>query len=465
LKVAVKLGIMIGLLLMIHQWSYGQTALKKTEPLKKTRILFLLDGSGSMLAKWESSDRMKVAKILLSKLVDSLAQYENLELALRVYGHQFDKEKNNCTDSRLEVAFKEGNEEQIKTRLKQIVPRGNTPITYSLEQAAKDFPVDKNARNVLILITDGLESCGGDPCAMAKALQKKRIFLKPFVIGIGIEKQFVPELACMGQYFNAADISSFRKVLDNVVKMALSKTTVSVELKDEQGKPVETNVNLTFINNVTEEPEYNYVHYLSAAGKTDVLDIDALLSYDLVVNTVPPVILKDLDIKPGEHNVFSAKTPQGTLYLRQDAVSPFGVTEAIVREKNSKNTLVALRFGSRQKLLTGTYDLELLTLPRMYLNDVEIKQSQTNTITFPPPGLLNIPTELQGFGSLYVLEKDGSQRWIYNLPESNSRTNLPLQPGQYRLVYRTKTANASKFTDVQNFEIRSAATTTIKLFR
>jgi Ca-activated chloride channel family protein len=460
-----NIGLVFCLLLFLQLTGKAQAPVNKTEPIKKTRILFLLDGSGSMLAKWENSQRMMVAKILLSKLVDSLRQYSNLELALRVYGHQFDKEKNNCTDSRLEVPFKEGNEDQIKTKLKQIVPRGNTPITYSLEQAAKDFPADKNSRNVLILITDGLESCGGDPCATSRALQKKRIFLKPFVIGIGIEKEFVPELACMGQYFNAADINSFRHVLDNVVKIALSKTTVAVELKDEQSKPLETNVNLTFINNVTEEPEYNYVHYLSPAGKTDVLDIDALLSYDLVINTVPPVTLKNLDIKPGQHNVFSAKTPQGTLYLRQDAVSPFGVTEAIVRENGSKNTLVALRFGNRQKLLAGKYDLELLTLPRIYLNDVEVNQGQVSTITFPPPGLLNIPTDLQGYGSLYVLEKDGSQRWIYSLPESSSKINVPLQPGNYRLVYRTKTAQASKYTDVQDFQIRSAATTTIKLFR
>jgi Ca-activated chloride channel family protein len=64
-----------------------------------------------------------------------------------------------------------------------------------------------------------------------------------------------------------------------------------------------------------------------------------------------------------------------------------------------------------------------------------------------------------------VLEKDGSQRWIYSLPESSSKINVPLQPGNYRLVYRTKTAQASKYTDVQDFQIRSAATTTIKLFR
>ena len=56
---------------------------------KKTRILFLLDGSGSMNAKWENSVRMTVAKQLLSKMVDSLKTHKNLEMALRVYGHQF----------------------------------------------------------------------------------------------------------------------------------------------------------------------------------------------------------------------------------------------------------------------------------------------------------------------------------------------------------------------------------------
>ncbi|MEQ9166054.1 MAG: VWA domain-containing protein, partial [Fulvivirga sp.] len=39
---------------------------------EKTRILFLLDGSASMLAKWGQETRMDVAKSLLSNLVDSL---------------------------------------------------------------------------------------------------------------------------------------------------------------------------------------------------------------------------------------------------------------------------------------------------------------------------------------------------------------------------------------------------------
>lgn len=444
--------------------SAGGTAFAQNQKAPpKTRILFLLDASGSMYAKWENSDRMNVAKDLLAHLVDSLEHYENLEVALRVYGHQSGRERNDCKDTKLEVPFAKDNSGSIKKKLAQIVPRGNTPITYSLLQAAGDFPSDKS-RNVIILITDGLESCGGDPCAVSLALQKKRIFLRPFIIGIGIAPEYEQQLSCIGQYFNAADVKTFENVLTEIVKQTLSETTVSVELLDEQERPVETNVNMTFLNAVTGDTEYNYVHYKNGQGKTDMLEIDALVPYDLVVNTTPPVIEQNLKIKPGQHNVIRVKSPQGTLYLRQDGPSPYGQLTALVRESGSPKTLNVQTFGNRHKYLTGQYDLEILTLPRIIRKGVEIKQGQTNTITIPPPGQLAILSQMQGYGSIYELDEGGKQRWIYNLPEDNSKITLALQPGKYKLVYRMKSAQASKFTDVQDFTIKSGATTTVKIF-
>ncbi|MGV3505359.1 MAG: vWA domain-containing protein [Adhaeribacter sp.] len=432
-------------------------------PVKKTRILFLLDMSGSMFAKWENSTRSQVAKDILSRLVDSLAQYKNLDLALRVYGHQYVTGPNSCQDSKLEVPFAENNEKQIISRIAQITPKGNTPITYSLTQAAKDFPADKNARNIIIIITDGLESCGGDPCAASLALQQKRIFLRPFVIGIGNDGAFAQQFSCVGQYFDAADINSFRNIMGEVVSIALSKTTVSVELKDGQGRPLETDVNLTFKNSITALPEYNYVHYLDQARKPDVLEIDALMDYDLVVNTVPPVTLPRLQIRPGKHNVFTVPAAQGILHLRQDGPSQYGQVQAIIRQQNKPETLLALPFGSRQKLLAGTYDLEILTLPRIY-QQVSLRSGAVTPVTYPRPGILSIPNDLQGFGSVYVLHDNGEQEWVCNLPEASSKLNLPLQPGRYRLVYRTRFAKGSKYTDVQDFIIKSAATTSLRLF-
>lgn len=441
----------------------GAAFAQAEQPKPKTRILFLLDASGSMLAKWENSDRMAVAKNLLAHLVDSLEQYENVEVALRAYGHQFGRERNDCQDTKLEVPFAAGNATAIKQKLSDITPRGNTPITFSLQQAASDFPEDRS-RNVVILITDGIESCGGDPCATSEALQKKRIFLRPFVIGIGISPQYEQQLSCIGQYFNAADIETFETVLTEIVTQALSQTTVSVELLDEQDRPRETDVNLTFVNALTGEAEYNYVHFLDAKGKPDVLDVDALLPYHLLVNTTPAVLERDVQLKPGKHNVVRVKAPQGELYLRQDGPSPYGQLQAVVRQAGSGKTLNVQPFGSRHKYLTGKYDLEVFTMPRIMLYGVQLEQGKTNTVTIPPPGQLSIPSQVQGFGSVYELIEGGSQRWLCNLPEDNSKVTLGLQPGKYKLVYRMKSAQSSKYTFVQDFVIRSGATTTVKIF-
>ena len=82
----------------------------------------------------------------------------------------------------------------------QIKPQGNTPIAYSLSESADDFPGVSNYRNIIIIITDGLESCNGDPCQVSRDLQKKGIFLKPFVIGIGMSENYERQFGCLGEF-------------------------------------------------------------------------------------------------------------------------------------------------------------------------------------------------------------------------------------------------------------------------
>lgn len=434
------------------------------EKPKVTRILFLLDASGSMMAAWEGQPRWNVAKRMLSKMVDSLNAYPNLELGLRVYGHQHDNSEKNCEDSRLEVPFAPKNAGAIKAKLTTLKAQGNTPITYSLLQSANDFPVDKTSRNVLLLITDGLESCNADPCVASVALQRKHVFLKPFVIGIGAERDFGKQLECLGHYYNAAEVKTFRTIMNDVIAQTLSKTTVAVNLTDGEGRPTESNVNMTFVNNVTEQPEYNYIHYRDAQGKADVLDIDALQSYDLVINTVPPVRQANLVIKPGRANVLTFKTPQGTLWLQSPQLTPnpYGTMQAVVRDPKGAIVLSAA-FGSRQKLLAGNYEVDILTLPRT-TRRIVIRQGQELAVTYAAPGTLNITSDLKGYGSIYRLNDDESQTWIYALPEGSSKINLAMQPGAYRLVFRTKTSTGSKFTDVRNFTIRSGQTSSVAIF-
>ena len=232
----------------------AQAQVQIQRPPDQTRLLFLLNASGSMFAEWEGRLRMDVAKQMLTELVDSLRVDPKLELGLRVYGHQYHRRFQNCQDTKLEVGFAARNHDRIIGKLRTLQPSGVTPIAYSLEQAATDFPLDPAYRNVVIILTDGIESCDGDPCGVSQALQSRNIFLKPFVIGLGMDQNFAEEFACVGQYYDAQDVNEFRQVLNKILRQSLETTTVSVELLDEQRQPTETDVNVTFVNNVTQAP-------------------------------------------------------------------------------------------------------------------------------------------------------------------------------------------------------------------
>ena len=431
---------------------------------EKTRILFLLDGSGSMLARWENTYRINVAKKLLSDFVDSLRTVNQLELALRVYGHQYDQRLRRCDDSRLEVAFSANNHDRIITVLKNLSPKGNTPIAYSLEQAAKDFPSDKNARNIIIIITDGIESCDGDPCAVSLALQLQNIFLKPFIIGIGMDSKFEEQFGCMGSFYDATDISTFRSALNKALFQTLGKTTVSVELLDIDNKPRETNVNVSFINHFTQTSAFEFVHYRDASGRPDSVQIDPVLSYDLVVNTIPPVRKNEIEITAGRHNVISVQAPQGTLSIIHPGVSEYkdGVI-ALVKRPGTGEILTTFTLPGGEKLLVGNYDIECTTLPRTVFKNVAIRQSQDTNLQIQKPGVVNFLATARGIGSIYQLHEDGTQNWIYNLDAQQTRQTIAIQPGIYKVVYRSENARGSKFTAITEFEIKPGSSLNIKL--
>lgn len=438
-------------------------AQKEEKPPKITRILLIMDASGSMTDKWEGRPRIDIAKEIISKLVDSLKIVPNLELALRVYGHQWDKRYNNCKDTKLEVPFKKGNFDAIKAKIKTIEPKGTTLIANSLQQSADDFPEDKNSRNVIILITDGIEACGGDPCALSIALQKKRIFLKPFIIGIGADENFAKAFSCMGQYFDAKNVQEFRANLNKIFIQTLRETTVVINLLDENDKPTETDVNMSFINTVTGETQYDFVHFIKPDGKPDRVKIDAILTYNIVVNTIPKVVKENVAFEGGIENTVSIKTPQGTLIIK-DKYKEYKDLKAIVYVNNSAEILNVQDCGKKQKYLVGTYDVEALTLPRIKFKDVNIRQGQLTTLTIAIPGLLNISDAIAGFGSIYEVKENGDHEWIYNLPDENTKIQLPIQPGNYKFVFRSNKTRGSEFTDVQFFTIQSGATTNLKPF-
>ena len=127
-------------------------------------------------------------------------------------------------------------------------------------------------------------------------------------------------------------------------------------------------------------------------------------------------------------------------------------------------TINVQNFDQIEKYLTGKYDLEILSLPRLKINDVEIKQSSTTTVEIPMPGIAVIQKNINGYGSVFQ-EKDNKLELIYNLRENDQQESLILLPGSYRVIFRAKFVNKSIYTIEKKFKVESGITNRINLYQ
>jgi len=427
----------------------------------KTRILFIFDASQSMNGRWEKSTKMNVARNFLIEMIDSLEFESNVEMALRVYGHQSSFPPQDCEDTKLEVPFSPDNAGVIRQTLRYLNARGTTPIAYALSQAATDFPESKEmVRNIVVLITDGVEACDGDPCAVSEDLQKKGIILEPFIIGIGLDKRFQKNFECVGEFLEVDKEKNFGGTLNYVISQVLDKTSMQVNLLDENNKPNQSNVPMTFYNHTTGKLRYQYMHTMNSMGLPDTLFIDPLIPYDITIHTLPKLHVDSIRIEPGKHSIVGFRAVQGRLKITSQRTNLLKNLCCIV--KKNENTINVQAISYSQKYLIGNYSLELLTLPRIKIDDVQIKASETTVIEVPRPGLVTIFKPTYGPCDLFI-KIDGIMEWVCALDSRVLRKTLTLQPGNYHLVFRSKTVRLSHYTKKRSFIITSGSSTAVRL--
>lgn len=449
------LGGMIGI-------AQSPASMERDLPKPVTRILFVFDVSQSMIGRWESDTKFNIATRLFSSILDSLRGTPHLEMALRLYGHQNNYPPGDCKDTRLEVPFSDDNVSRIKKALKSFSPKGISPIAFSLSESANDFPACDHCRNVVILITDGIEECDGDPCLVSAELQRQGIILKPFIVGIG--RSFEEQFECAGTYFDARDEDEFRTALKVIISRALNPTTIQVNLLDIYGDPTETNVNMTFYDNVSGKIKYNLIHSMNSKGVPDTLEIDPLTTYDIVVHTIPPVREDSIRLTSGTHNVVGIDVPQGFLAFRAVTNATIKNMPCIIRRAGSHETINVQQFDQTEKYLTGKYDAEILCLPRIIAGNIEIRQNHTTTVEIPRPGIAVIQTSTNGYGSLYLIDK-GELTWLYNMKDTPAHMEtLYLQPGEYTFVFRSRYSNKTFYTIEKKFTINPGQTSNVRLY-
>jgi Ca-activated chloride channel family protein len=263
---------------------------------ERTRILFLIDASLSMKNEWRGGSKWDVAKIALSNIADSVALVPNCEMGMRVFGHMYPEPDKNCHDSHLEVRIDSNNSKSIKKKLSEIRPKGITPLVYSIEKSVGDFG-NVSGKNILIIITDGEDACNRDPCSVTQLLQKNNILLRPFIIGMSLQAKSFEEMQCMGKLYNTNTAEEFFETVKNVVSESIAKTSLQVNLNDINGKPTESDVNMTFYDVETGMPKYQMYHSMNPRGLPDTIVVSPMFKYRLQVHTIPPLFVEDIALK------------------------------------------------------------------------------------------------------------------------------------------------------------------------
>lgn len=426
-----------------------------------SKVLIIFDVSKSMMAVYENSTRMEAAKQLAYSIIDSLSTRENLQMALRAYGAEKQYPPGDCKDSKLIFGFENKNAEKIKAYIGNLKPTGITPIAYSLEQAANDFAGSKT-KNFIIIITDGLEECGGNICQAAINLSEKGIVLRPFIVGIGLSEEQSREFECVGNYFNAGKDVTFSNLSNVIITQILNPTSAQVNLMNKQGQPTETNVGMIFYDIKDQLPEYKFIHTFNRSGNPDTLYLDVYRKYSILVSTIPEVRIDTAEQALGKHNIFAVDASQGE--LRLIASSPLLGSDplCIVRKHGETRTLNFQKFNTSLRYLCGDYDLEIMTRPKIKIEGVNIPP-EGKSIKIPAAGQFQIQTRKKIFGSVY-LEEGKEMIHVLNLsPEGTNTFSTFLQPGKYVLIYRDVDENRILNSQKYNFSIGERNVTIVRL--
>jgi len=203
-------------------------AMKEGRPvisLNDRAVEIVVDASRSMWGRMHGQPKMVVAKEILLDV--SYWFPEDLKLALRAYGSTSPSESANCADSTLLVPFGENNRESIRAAIAGLRPLGQTPIAYALNQAARDFGTLQDDR-ALVLVTDGIESCGGDPVRAARELREQGIMVH--LIGFGLGNAADEDAASLqavanasgGRYVTAGSAEELKEALAQTVATSFS---------------------------------------------------------------------------------------------------------------------------------------------------------------------------------------------------------------------------------------------------
>jgi len=292
------------------------------------RAAIVFDGSGSMWGQIDGKTKIEIAREAMGDVLGNLPA--DLELGLLAYGH---REKGKCSDIELVVPPAAGTADAILSAANSINPKGKTPLSASVRQAADILKFTEDKATV-ILVTDGIETCNADPCALGKELSELGVNFTAHVIGFGLTEEEGRQVACLaentgGLYIQAGNASELSDALSAAVEVETEAVAVeeppalpeaSLEAPDEA--PIGSRIDVTW-----EGPgeRYDLVQLFDPqanGGDGDRLRSKGIFSGDVDEKTVSLTVVSE----PGDYELrYWSGTAREYIASRPITVTPADV--------------------------------------------------------------------------------------------------------------------------------------------
>ena len=200
-------------------------------------ILYILDGSGSMWGRVEGKPKIQAAKDVMTTLLNETP--DDVQCGIMVYGH---RKKGDCSDIEMMVPIGTLDKETAIAGINRISPKGKTPISDSIAMAI-DKIKGSEYLSTIVLISDGIETCGKDPCALTRSLKESGINFVMHVVGFGVKGGAAKQLGCIaeaggGKYFSTSNATDLLAALNQIKESVVEKKEIKTEPTPEPA-PVE----------------------------------------------------------------------------------------------------------------------------------------------------------------------------------------------------------------------------------
>ncbi|MEM9621052.1 MAG: VWA domain-containing protein [Pseudomonadota bacterium] len=197
----------------------------------------VLDASGSMWGQIDGISKMAIAQEVLSDMLEDWPVEQRL--AVTVYGH---RSEGDCDDIESIIDLGTVDKTRVREALSQVRPKGKTPLTAAVQQAAAGLSFTEQPATV-ILVSDGLENCGLDPCQIAAELEAQGVDFTAHVIGFDVGKEDTANLRCLadqtgGTYATADNASALSGALEEVVEETRTDPIRLVAVLEAGGEPL-----------------------------------------------------------------------------------------------------------------------------------------------------------------------------------------------------------------------------------